>query len=152
MRSKLQNARLYKTALSSGLPQGSLPLGGALVPRAPPLGRSLSPHGSPPLGGTLVPKAFPAWAEPCFSDLKLIKMTPLNNDSRKVQLSEQPATRSEQLNLPLPPPHPLQNMWCPHFKNCSAGLGFSRFPDSVSLKRKNEALACPTPLINAVSL
>ena len=53
MRSKLQNARLYKTALSSGLPQGSLPLGGALVPRAPP-----------PLGGALVPTALPPWAEP----------------------------------------------------------------------------------------
>ena len=133
MRRKPQNARLYKTALSPGLPQGS-----------PRLGRSPSPQGSPPPG--------PSWAKPCFSGLKFINLTPLNNDSRKVQYSEQPQRVNSQIcpSPSLPPAPPFQNRWCPHFKNCSAGPGFSRFPDSVSLKRKNEALACPTPLINAV--
>ena len=133
MRRKLQNARLYKTALSPGLPQGSPRLDGALGPRA------LPPPA--PLGETL------------FQRLKIYK-----HDSAQQWLKKGSviwtATKSEQPNMPLPPPPPppIQNRWCPHFKNWSAGPGFSRFPDSVSLKRKNEALACRTPLINAVSL
>ena len=65
MRRKLQNARLYKTALSPGLPQGSPPLDGALVPRA-----------LPSLGGALVPRALPPpapFGEILFQRLKIYK-------------------------------------------------------------------------------
>ena len=56
-----------------------------------------------------------------FSVLKFVNMTPLNNDSRKVQKSKP--------NLPLPPPllHHFKRVshQPPHFKNCSAGPGES---------------------------
>ena len=83
MRSKLQNARPYKTALSPGLPQGSPRLGRALVPRA-----------LPPLGETL------------FQRLKIYK-----HDSAQQWLKKGSviwtATKNEKPNLPLPSPPPL---------------------------------------------